>query len=128
MKTNKVPVRFIVKRDSSDEMTMAIITANAHHAISKQFAFLDAVKRAVTFWINHSPKGKELWVYSVEDLNIGDLSSYLGDKQLILALNAEGIFNFDVSIVSEGECSSTWNYDTVLVHPENILVEQTIGK
>ena len=79
-------------------------------AITTHDEFQAAVIRAVDEWVNTTIQGKELLEYSREDLNIGDLSSWIDDPDLKVCLAKQGITNFDV----HGPDITAWHYDTVL--------------
>ena len=61
--------RLIVRRDSRDEETFAVIEWNGVHPSE----LLAALRRALTEW-RKTPEGRAAWEASGHDFNIGDLS------------------------------------------------------
>ena len=83
------------------------------HVTSSQEVYqllLDGVIRAVDAWIRCSDEGRQCFEYAGEDLNIGDLVSYLDDADLNRCFSSEGITDFKVM----EPIVSGWNHDTVL--------------
>lgn len=77
-----------------------------------------ALKKGVTEWVRTTEEGRRLWEYSSEDLNIGDLASYLEDASLLECLKRRGIEGIDLLYeVVEGEEIS---YDHVLVDGDEL--------
>lgn len=74
---------------------------------------LSRVQSAVTDWILETNAGKRAWCDSVEDFNIGDLSSELC-PELHEHFRGWGILAVSVSSPDHDVCPA-WNYDTVLV-------------
>jgi len=84
-----------------------------NHVASSQEVYqliLDGVIRAVDAWIRCSDEGRKCFEYAGDDLNIGDLSSYLDDADLNHCFANEGITDFRVM----EPIISGWNFDTVL--------------
>ena len=76
---------------------------------------LKQLKEAVTEWVTTTDVGKKAWIYSSEDLNIGDLAGYLDHTGLkpILAKH-----NIKLEILSEILDGAALPYDTVLAEPK----------
>ena len=79
---------------------------------------------ALTQWAETTADGKEAWVGSVEDFNIGDLYQYdtsaLSEPSVVDFLAAAGIINAtlddgDTQVLSE---LGTWHYDSILMSPD----------
>lgn len=117
-------LRFIVKRDSNDEMTFATVTAVVDKPLSLEFArndgaFLAALKKALTKWAKTTKKGKAAWESSSHDFNVGDLDGYLpASNELNEILASFGILDLKVDILSEDHLCN-WSYDTVLIDMED---------
>lgn len=75
-----------------------------------------ALKRAVTEWVIGTESGRDAWLRSCEDLNIGDLAcdDSFADVGLRSRMEAHGL-RFVKVITGLGERS--WHYDTVLANP-----------
>lgn len=83
-----------------------------------------AFTRAVTKWVETTEMGREAWINSSEDLNIGDLlSGYDGcpsfNRQFNPLLKEQGIDDWKV-IYQMGN-GGTESYDHVLASPENCI-------
>lgn len=104
-------VTHLVLRNSQDETTAAIVTAEFHSASKK--VFLHSLQNAVTNWVTHTEVGKRVWDETCQDLNIGDLDSY-STETLLPFLSENGINDFDIHILSSDEVDTNWTYDTVL--------------
>lgn len=96
------------------EHTYARITARI--AFDSQ-QFLDQLKTAITTWVKETPEGARAWQDSVENFNVGDLSTYdLGpETSLGQHLAAGGIHDLEVEIHHSHQGCQSWAYDTVLV-------------
>lgn len=72
----------------------------------------EAVKCAVTDWINTTVDGKDEWEESSEDLNVGDLSGCYSST-LKPFLKKYGILELDIQTCSR-ESMHSWEFDDVL--------------
>ena len=104
----------IVRRDSRDEETFAVICWNG----VEPDALLDALRRALRQW-QQTPEGQAAWEESAHDFNIGDLSSApCGFDPLRSILQRHGIQDLDIDVHS---CSTYipryWSYDIRLMDP-----------
>ena len=71
-------VEFIVRRNSSDELTYAVVKAEVEKPEqATERGFLALLTKALTEWKNTTADGKQEWESSVEDFNVGDLSNCL---------------------------------------------------
>jgi hypothetical protein len=112
-------LRLVIRRDSHEETTLAIVTANVREDIASAQGLRLAISRAVTRWIRTTHEGRATWVGCSEDLNIGDLGANYnpadaGRGTLNRLLDSEGVYDLDIDLVSEAEIESSWSYDTVL--------------
>ncbi len=110
--------RFIAIRNSEDETTMALMTCVSYSHVKTPEEFLEKLKKAVTQWIKVNPDGKQAWVYSGEDFNFGDLSSYCQTEAFQNILSLQGIFEFDMEVISKDGISL--DFDEVLVNTEEL--------
>ena len=104
--------RMIVRRDSPDEETFAVICWNG----VEPDALLPALRRALREW-QQTPEGREAWECSSHDFNLGDLSNescHLDPLCSILARH--GIRELEIEVHS---CDFTmylsWTYDVSLM-------------
>lgn len=81
-----------------------------------------ALTAATTNWINTTEEGRNLWSYSCEDLNIGDLasSSAFQDEAFLAALRERGVEYVDCFV---GGCDDATPYDEVLVNKQEVAQE-----
>lgn len=75
-----------------------------------------AFRAAVTEWARTTDNGRELWIESVEDLNIGDLTSadVLDTDEFMHIAATHGISNVDAQGLTHGGYKT---YDEILVDP-----------
>lgn len=115
-------VRVIVKRASSDEMTLAIVTAKRTNETHSGPSLLANLILALTRWVAETEEGATAWVGSSEDFNVGDLSSYLPPSQeLLQRLHEERVFDLSLEILHDSDLADDWTYDTVLVDAMSLL-------
>jgi len=79
---------------------------------------LKALINGVTSWVRNNTKGRQCWVSSCEDLNIGDLSGYENDPLLQRQLRIAGIEKLQF-VTSLSEVNHV-RYDMVLVNTEKL--------
>lgn len=108
----KFPYRTVVIR--GDNSAIAIVEAKVLCPLLFDFSFLRAVSRAVTQWVKETEEGKVAYCDSSEDFNVGDLSLYLDDPDLINFLRKEGIYNLKIHTEDVREGNQYWTYDTLL--------------
>ena len=75
-------VQTVLMRASHKETTGAIVSCEQTQDVNTVEKMLERIKNAVTDWIKVTKAGMEMWEYSSEDLNIGDLSTGYTDKDL----------------------------------------------
>lgn len=112
-------VEFNIKRESTEELTFATVTAMVDKAtLLEETGFLVALRRAITSWVRETKDGAEEWSLSSQDFNIGDLACCYENEELVARLKIEGITELDVETHSESEFCSDWMYDTILADEE----------
>ena len=79
----------------------------------------ECIIKAVDKWIKTSPAGQQCFAYAGDDLNIGDLASYVDDAALVRCLQDEGVANLTI----ERPDFCDWNYDTPLTTLTGSIVE-----
>ncbi len=117
--SNLTAVEFIVPRISHKETTLAVVRARvANDKLCGESAFLAALQRACTNWVQDFKSGREAWERACSDMNVGDLGGELGDNDLAGCLGAQGIADLEIGCYV-GQ-SGGWSYDTVLAdEPED---------
>ena len=120
-------VVFVVPRDSMDEMTVAVVSASitrkgAQLGIADIDRFLKMLMGAVTRWAAETEEGRDAWVRSSRDFNIGDLSSE--DLAPIIARMDGAVKDLKIeTYVDLANNRRSWVYDTVLVD-ESLIDEK----
>jgi hypothetical protein len=113
-------VRFVIARGGSDDVTIAILTAElSDEAIQNNLA-IDKVFQALltellTEWVCMTYDGKRWWTESCCDANIGDLAANDFPGTVREALKTHGVHNVELEIICEPEVCRNWTYDSVLV-------------
>lgn len=116
-------VRFIVRRNSLEEETYAVVEAVAVSKLNSDSRFRDALTSALSEWVAKTTAGRRAWKDSSQDFNVGDLSHWQSEKSLQPYLEKQGIRHLRVETFSEDFVCSHWSYDTVLVNePEGVGV------
>lgn len=113
---------FVVKRNSCEETTLAMVYAEVNSKkLLDENHFLDALQKAITNWVRTTDDGKDAWLESCKDFNVGDLSqqrifegSSLWDKLLEV-----GIRNLRIETLCHTSLCQSWTYDTVLADLED---------
>ena len=106
--------RMIVRRDSRDEETFAVICWNG----VEPDQLLVTLRRALHEW-QQTPDGRESWELSSHDFNLGDLSNepYHLDP-LRSFLERHGIRGLEIGVHScDFTMSDQWVYDSHLMDP-----------
>ena len=75
---------------------------------------LDSMKRAFNEWMESTDAGRDAWINSSEDFNIGDFLHVSDDEDLKACLAEEGLV---LEIVNSGN-NATLAYDLVLAAPD----------
>ena len=87
----------------------------------KNLKFFQALKRAITYWINYSDEGQSAYKNSSESINVGDLSSDVDEDTLVMFLEREGITFLSIYTMDVGT-DFEWSYDSLLFNPEDITI------
>ena len=119
-----IDVRFVVLReDTRDGVTLAVVTARVPPHTAAEIGFRDALTSALTAWMRETDDGRAAWEASSHDVNVGDLTAQVEGvtpDSLRLYLEAHGIHDLSVSIIDENVPCRSWTYDTVLADVERI--------
>jgi hypothetical protein len=110
---------FVIFRDSMEEKTVAIVTANVDQAcLLDEDIFKQTLEVALNDW-RKTEIGLAAWKRSSEDFNVGDLAGYTTEKGLITILGKYGIYKLDIENHSSNSERGAWSYDTVLMSEED---------
>jgi hypothetical protein len=119
-----IDARFIILReDTRDGVTLAIVTSRVPPDSADEIGFRDALTSALTAWMQETDDGRAAWEASSHDFNVGDLATQVEGvtpDSLRLYLEARGIHDLSVSIIDENVPCHAWTYDTVLTDAEHI--------
>jgi hypothetical protein len=118
MKTDTIKSHLaFVRKDIAKIENMVVIQLEHNKCLTNQRQVLDALTKGITKWVENTQEGQELWKYTSEDLNIGDILSYHKNKTLIKYLKKEGIYKWKpkYELVEQEEVS----YDRILVNQTN---------
>ncbi len=87
--------RLIVRRDSRDEETFAVIEWNGVHPSE----LLAALRRALAEW-QQTPEGREAWEASCHDFNVGDLANEPYEfEPLAEVLSRHGVHGLQIDVL-----------------------------
>lgn len=112
-------VQFVVLRASEyEEATAAIVSATVTEDLADEASLLDAIRRAVTAWMKTTEAGREAYIGTVADFNVGDFETYR-DEKLDELLRNRGVFSLNVLCVSASDCGS-WVFDDLLFNSGDI--------
>lgn len=94
-----------------------LVVVKFSHKVSLNTPYLvfKAFTKGITNWVENTHEGKNLWKYTCEDLNIGDILDQHNNKELSEFLSVEGIKKWKplYELVDQEEFS----YDKVLASP-----------
>lgn len=109
-----------VRHEDGQVTTIGILKVRTTH--KTEFLTRQALRKAVTQWVNTTAQGRSLWEYSCEDLNLGDLasSSAFQDEQFLQVLLANGIEYIECFV---DDCDAAGNYDEVLVDETSLQAD-----
>lgn len=102
-----------------------VVSAKQNGRVKDSRSLLRRLSEAITNWVCATTEGREAWMESGGDFNIGDLAGgYFDargpDKSLKPYLEAVGIEGLDID---GPEYDSNWTYDTVLGDEKKIEAE-----
>jgi hypothetical protein len=111
----KTHISFI-RKDVSKIDNMVIIQYTHKKALQTPKDVFDAFRGGITQWVEETEEGKNLWNYSSEDLNIGDILGENKNKTLSKFLLERGIKKWKpiYELVDQEE----YSYDKVLANPK----------
>ena len=96
---------------------MVIVSADQTQTVASPSNLQDRVVAGITRWVDTTAEGQKAWELSSQDFNIGDLSEWLDDVDLLKCLADEGVKNLTIESV---DADTDWNYDTVLVDSNSL--------
>ena len=102
----------VVIRQSNDENTVAILTCEG---IPDAAAFRDALKKAVSDWVDRTTDGREAYEENGNDFNLGDLAQWDDDPTLRKFMKLHGVTGFSIQVFCDTEPAPGWEYDDNLV-------------
>jgi hypothetical protein len=108
-----------IRQEDGEVTSTALVKFRLNKKMTRE-QIIDVLKNLITEWIKTTVRGKEAWIYSGNDFNIGDLASY---EHMFCnwlphsKLTKTGIVDFEFL-----ECGDTGSmpFDTVLAHPNEI--------
>lgn len=105
-----------VRKDIDRIENMVIVQFKHKKSLKNTHEVFKAFKTGITNWVENTKEGENLWIYTSEDLNIGDLLGEHKNKELNKFLFVEGIKSWKpiYELVDEEEIS----YDKVLASPK----------
>jgi hypothetical protein len=103
---------------------IVIVSAEKTQTVTTVDTLYERVVQAVTTWMKTTEEGRKAWEYAVDDFNVGDLASYLGDEDLLRCFENEGVK--DLRIEEPDLSKSWWGYDASLVDGGD--VRQALGE
>ena len=103
-----------VHRLSDEEITFARINLTTVGNMT-DIEILNAVRGAVTEWVDTTEQGAAAFDGSCQDFNVGDLEECMDDYDLNIMLRERGIIEMEIDIVSMDHiASNAWVFDTLL--------------
>lgn len=119
IKSKKTKQSYLVftRKDMNTIENMVILKIKHIDEIKSPYLVFSAFSKAITKWVESTKEGQDLWHYTSEDLNIGDILSSGSNKKLNHFMNKEGIKKWKpiYELVDHEEFS----YDKVLANPSN---------
>jgi hypothetical protein len=110
----------VVIRRSNEENTVAILTCNRTKVISDASAFRDALRNAVSDWVDRTTDGRESYAENGNDFNLGDLAQWDDDPTLRKFMKLHGITGIAMQVFCDTEPAPGWDYDDNLVDEEQV--------
>jgi len=106
--------RLIVRRLYYKEALFAVVDVETKLETEREI--LDAVIKGCTKWRDNFEKGRDMWEYSGQEFNLGDMGVSM-DEDLRNCLKEFGIEDIEINVHPQDE-STCWFYDTVLMQEE----------
>jgi len=115
-KAHKTHLAF-TRKDTNRVENLVVLKITHSPKISGPKEVFEALCKGITSWVEETEHGKNLWQYTCEDLNIGDILGEHKDKKLAKYLKIQGIKKWKpiYELVDQEEIS----YDRVLAHPKD---------
>lgn len=104
-----------VRKDINHIENMIIVKFKHKKSLVNPYQVFKAFKAGITRWVENTQEGQNLWNYTSEDLNIGDILGEHKNEELNKFLSLEGIKKWEpiYELVDQEEFS----YDKVLASP-----------
>ena len=113
-------IETVVFRQSKDESTVAILTCNRTSDIADAAGFRDALKKAVSDWVDRTTDGRDAYAENGNDFNLGDLAQLEDDPTLLKFMALHGITGFAIQVFCDTEPAPGWDYDDNLIDEERV--------
>ena len=113
-------IETVVFRISNDENTVAILTCNRTSEIADAAAFRDALRKAVSDWVDRTTDGREAYAGNGNEFNLGDLAQWDDDPTLLEFMKLHGITGFGIQVFCDTEPARGWDYDDNLVDEDRV--------
>lgn len=107
------PFHAVIIRESTDEATCAIVSANVAVKDCSKHQFREMLTKAFTEWVEKGDVGDAF--YRSNGDNIGDMSMALGYDTFVECLRKEGITDLTINCYSDCDTSTNWEYDDSLI-------------
>ena len=115
-------IETVLFRNSNDENTVAILTCDRTSDIANAAAFRDALRKAVSDWVDRTTDGREAYDENGTDFNLGDLAQWDDDPTLLKFMKLHGISGFGIQTFCDTEPAAGWEYDDNLVDEDRVNV------
>ena len=99
---------------------VAILTCNQTSDIDEAATLRDALKKAVSDWVDRTTDGREAYAANGNDFNLGDLAQWDDDPTLLKFMELHGITGFNIQFFCDTEPAPGWDYDDNLVDDERV--------
>ena len=96
-------IETVVFRRSTDENTVAILTCNRTSDIADAAALREALKKAVSDWVDRTSDGRDAYAENGNDFNVGDLAQWDDDPTLLKFMALHGITGFTIQVFCDTE-------------------------
>lgn len=111
--------RLTIARFTFDDSAFALLDFESPLDLNED-EIRQAITCAVTEWMKTTKAGKESWVFSNRNFNVGDLDQVVDHYTLTSLLKKNNIYNLKIEIIRLKDAARNWSYDTVLINEEEI--------